>query len=148
MRSGRAGTTPGRSPPANFERAGGGRGLVPGRLAAGRAVREEGRVARRGRRRALPRGGRRGRDGRAPRGERGEDYRSEERNRRRPFTIDVARSGTRKEELLMEPGELEAVRKLRRILSSMQPPEAAQQLVNELQHYPTNKEFLAAVAKA
>jgi transcription termination factor Rho len=62
--------------------------------------------------------------------------------------IDIARSGTRKEELLMEPGELEPVRKLRRILSSMQPPEAAQQLVNELQHYPTNKEFLAAVAKA
>ncbi len=62
--------------------------------------------------------------------------------------IDVARSGTRKEELLFDPGELEAVRKLRRALSEMRPLDAARELVDQLKSYPSNKEFLSAVAKA
>ncbi|MBI4396390.1 MAG: transcription termination factor Rho [Elusimicrobia bacterium] len=62
--------------------------------------------------------------------------------------IDIARSGTRKEELLLDPGELEAVRKLRRALSQMSPVDAARELVDQLHSYPSNKEFLTAVSNA
>lgn len=73
---------------------------------------------------------------------------SREISTRRIFpAIDIAKSGTRKEELLLGPEELGAVRKLRRVLAKMTPVDAAQQLVTELQSYPTNKEFLAAVDK-
>jgi transcription termination factor Rho len=61
--------------------------------------------------------------------------------------IDVAKSGTRKEELLLEPGELNAVRKLRRALAQMTPTDAARELTEQLRGYPTNKEFLADVEK-
>ena len=44
--------------------------------------------------------------------------------------IDVNRSGTRKEELLMHPDELEKVRVLRRVLADMHPVEAMEMLVN------------------
>jgi transcription termination factor Rho len=61
--------------------------------------------------------------------------------------VDVARSGTRKEELLLEPEELKAVRTLRRILSGMDPVDAARWLSEALQNHPTNKSLLAAVEK-
>ncbi len=71
---------------------------------------------------------------------------SREISTRRIFpAIDIAKSGTRKEELLLGAEELQAVRNLRRVLSKMTPVDAAQQLVTELQTYPTNKEFLAAI---
>jgi transcription termination factor Rho len=62
--------------------------------------------------------------------------------------VDINKSGTRKEELLLEPGELEAVRKMRRSLAEFTPVDAARGLVDQLQSFPTNKEFLAAVIKA
>lgn len=58
--------------------------------------------------------------------------------------IAIAKSGTRKEERLLEPGELEAVRKLRRKLLELGPVEAAQKLVEQLEKYSSNKELLAA----
>ncbi|PIU39939.1 MAG: transcription termination factor Rho [Candidatus Omnitrophica bacterium CG07_land_8_20_14_0_80_50_8] len=61
--------------------------------------------------------------------------------------IDISKSGTRKEELLLTPGELESVRKLRRKLLEQGPVEAAQTLVGLLQKYPTNQELLAAFSK-
>lgn len=69
-------------------------------------------------------------------------------NRRIFPAIDIAKSGTRKEELLLDPEELQAVRLLRRALAPMSPLDAAQQLVNELQAHRTNKEFLAAVLRS
>jgi transcription termination factor Rho len=63
--------------------------------------------------------------------------------------VDVTKSGTRKEELLLkEPGELEAVRKLRRILAPANPVEAARELVGQLSKFPTNKAFLAELNKS
>jgi transcription termination factor Rho len=62
--------------------------------------------------------------------------------------IDISKSGTRKEELLLGPAELEPVRKLRRRLLEQGPVEAARTLVSLLEKYPTNKELLATFSKA
>ncbi|HOW28894.1 MAG TPA: transcription termination factor Rho [Elusimicrobiota bacterium] len=59
--------------------------------------------------------------------------------------IDIPKSGTRKEELLLEPAELEAVWKLRRALTEMKPIDAARALVDRLKTYPTNKAFLSTL---
>ncbi len=59
--------------------------------------------------------------------------------------VEIAKSGTRKEELLLEPAELEAIHKLRRRLAEMGSVEAAQVLVGLLEKYPTNKELLASL---
>jgi len=57
--------------------------------------------------------------------------------------IDISKSATRKQELLLEPKELEQVNKFRRGLAALGPIEAAQTLVKKLQQFPTNKELLA-----
>ena len=56
--------------------------------------------------------------------------------------IDISRSGTRKEELLLDPKELELVYRLRRVLSDMNPVESIELLKSRLQKVPTNAEFL------
>ncbi|VTS03849.1 transcription termination factor Rho [Tuwongella immobilis] len=56
--------------------------------------------------------------------------------------IDVNRSGTRKDELLMHPEEFERVRALRRVLSDMHPVEAMEMLTTRLRKFKTNAEFL------
>ncbi|NOX58676.1 MAG: transcription termination factor Rho [Planctomycetes bacterium] len=56
--------------------------------------------------------------------------------------IDVAASGTRKEELLLDPKELELVYRLRRVLSDMNPVEAIELLRTRLAKSRTNAEFL------
>lgn len=56
--------------------------------------------------------------------------------------IDVAASGTRKEELLLDPKELEFVYRLRRVLSDMNPVEAIELLRTRLSKARTNAEFL------
>ena len=56
--------------------------------------------------------------------------------------IDISRSGTRKEELLLDPKELELVYRLRRVLSDMNPVEAVELLKNRLQKVKSNAEFL------
>ncbi len=60
--------------------------------------------------------------------------------------IDIAKSNTRKVELLVEAGELKRVEQFRRNLAGLNPVEAAQLLLKKLQTYPTNKELLATVA--
>lgn len=59
--------------------------------------------------------------------------------------IDLARSGTRKEELLLEPGELEKVRRMRRALSGLTPVEAAGSLIKQLEKFSTNHALLSSV---
>ncbi len=59
--------------------------------------------------------------------------------------IDLARSGTRKEELLLEPGELEKVRKMRRALSGLTPVEATGSLIKQLEKFSTNQALLSAI---
>ncbi len=56
--------------------------------------------------------------------------------------IDVNRSGTRKEELLTHPDELERIRILRRVLADMHPVEAMELLVSKLKRTKNNTEFL------
>ncbi len=59
--------------------------------------------------------------------------------------IDVNRSGTRKEELLMHPEEHEKVRILRRVLADMHPVEAMEMLVNKAKKTKSNLEFLISM---
>ncbi|HDS84711.1 MAG TPA: transcription termination factor Rho [Phycisphaerales bacterium] len=57
-------------------------------------------------------------------------------------TIDISRSGTRREELLLDPKELELVYRLRKVLSEMNIVEAVELLKNRLAKTRTNAEFL------
>jgi len=56
--------------------------------------------------------------------------------------IDISRSGTRREELLLDPKELGLVYRLRRVLSELNPVEAVELLKNRLSKCRTNAEFL------
>jgi transcription termination factor Rho len=57
-------------------------------------------------------------------------------------SIDVNRSGTRREEKLMDPEEYRRVCALRRILSEMNPPDAMEKLTGLLRKSKSNAEFL------
>jgi transcription termination factor Rho len=59
--------------------------------------------------------------------------------------IDVNRSGTRKEDLLMEAEELRRVYILRKVLSDMNPVEAMELLVNRMSRTKGNAEFLMSM---
>lgn len=56
--------------------------------------------------------------------------------------LDIAKSSTRREELLLNPKDIEKVRRLRRALSSLKPVDGASTLVELLEKYPTNAELL------
>ena len=60
--------------------------------------------------------------------------------------IDVAASGTRREELLMDPKELELVYRLRKVLADMNVVESMELLKSRLGKHKTNAEFLMAMA--
>jgi transcription termination factor Rho len=59
--------------------------------------------------------------------------------------IDIAKSGTRKEEKLIDPSLLGTFQALRRILVQMQPQEAMLKLVDRLGRTKTNEEFFQLV---
>jgi transcription termination factor Rho len=59
--------------------------------------------------------------------------------------IDVNRSGTRKEDLLMDPEELRRMYILRKVLSDMNPVEAMELLVNRMTRTKSNAEFLMSM---
>ncbi len=59
--------------------------------------------------------------------------------------IDINRSGTRKEELLLHPDELDRVRTLRRVLADMHPVEAMELLTSRLRKAKSNAEFLMSM---
>jgi transcription termination factor Rho len=61
--------------------------------------------------------------------------------------MNLAESGTRKEELLLGPESTEKMARLRRRLMSMPPIGQMQTLLEELTKYPTNEALLAAMAK-
>ena len=61
--------------------------------------------------------------------------------------IDIAASGTRREELLMEPEELKLVYRLRKVLADMNVVEAMELLKSRLGKYASNPEFLMSMAK-
>jgi transcription termination factor Rho len=56
--------------------------------------------------------------------------------------IDINRSGTRKEELLLEPGVLNRVWILRKLLSSLNPVDSMEFLLDKIKGTKDNKEFL------
>ncbi len=56
--------------------------------------------------------------------------------------IDIGASGTRKEEKLFGPKEIEKVRRLRGALASLKPVEAMERLLKKLSEFDTNEEFL------
>jgi len=62
--------------------------------------------------------------------------------------VDINLSGTRREELLLAPKDLEAITRMRRALAGAPPVEAIQKLLNGLQKIKTNKEFLKQLATA
>lgn len=59
--------------------------------------------------------------------------------------IDVNASGTRKEELLLNPEELRRIYILRKVLSDMNPVEAMELLINRMNRTKTNAEFLQSM---
>ncbi len=61
--------------------------------------------------------------------------------------IDIEMTGTRKEELLMEPAEAAAVWKLRSVLHSLDPAAAIELLIKKTRETKNNAEFLSALQK-
>lgn len=72
---------------------------------------------------------------------------SREISSRRIFpAIDLTKSGTRKEELLIDPSELPTIQKIRRSLAELGTVEAIKTLIDHLQKFPTNRQMLAALS--
>jgi transcription termination factor Rho len=68
---------------------------------------------------------------------------------RRVFpALDIAQSGTRKEERLLDPEVLRRITLLRRTLVQLQPVEAMESLVRKLGEFPSNAAFLERIAVA
>lgn len=59
--------------------------------------------------------------------------------------IDINRSGTRREELLLKEDELKMIWTLRRVLNDMNPVEAMEMLVKRIERTKSNEEFLATL---
>jgi transcription termination factor Rho len=59
--------------------------------------------------------------------------------------IDVNKSGTRREELLMHEEELRLIWILRRVLNDMNPVEAMELLIKKMKRADTNEEFLLSM---
>lgn len=60
--------------------------------------------------------------------------------------IDINKSGTRREELLLEPKELETVFALRKAMSTMSVADITEELITEIMGTKTNEEFLEKMA--
>jgi transcription termination factor Rho len=61
-------------------------------------------------------------------------------------SIDILRSGTRKEELLIKQEELNRAWILRKVLSALSPVEAMELLLDRLSKSKNNKEFLESMS--
>ena len=62
--------------------------------------------------------------------------------------IEIAASGTRREELLFDPAELQEVWKLRRVLLALESGPALELLIDRLKTTKSNAEFLLTIAKS
>ncbi len=60
--------------------------------------------------------------------------------------IDVAKSGTRKEELLLPRADLNRIWVLRKVLTPLSPPEAMELLLSKMGKTKSNQEFLASMS--
>ncbi|RLS38913.1 MAG: transcription termination factor Rho [Planctomycetota bacterium] len=60
-------------------------------------------------------------------------------------SIDITKSGTRREEKILAPDLLEGITMLRRSLISLNPVEAMEQLTKTMDRFPTNREFLSRI---
>jgi transcription termination factor Rho len=66
---------------------------------------------------------------------------------RRVFpSIDLTRSGTRKEELLLEQHELNRTWVLRKVLTPLNPVESMELLLDKMAKYKSNAEFLDSMS--
>ena len=61
--------------------------------------------------------------------------------------ININRSGTRREELLMEPEELQKIWILRKVLHSMDELDAMEFMLNKLKSTKTNSEFFESMKR-
>ncbi len=61
--------------------------------------------------------------------------------------IDIARSGTRREDLLFKPQEQEAMDIMRKAFNGLKPDEAVDNILNMFAHTKTNEEFVQQVKK-
>ncbi len=66
-------------------------------------------------------------------------------NRRIYPAIDIQKSGTRKEDLLLPPEDLNRIWILRKLLSSMNPADAMEFLLDKMSHTKNNQEFFASM---
>ena len=62
--------------------------------------------------------------------------------------VDIEASGTRKEELLLAPDELDAVWKLRRVLASLEGGASLELLIDKLRQTKSNEQFLQLIQKS
>ncbi len=62
--------------------------------------------------------------------------------------IDIEKSGTRKEELIMPPEEAQIVWKLRRVLHALDPNAAIELLIDKIRATRSNSEFLEEISKS
>jgi len=60
--------------------------------------------------------------------------------------IDISRSGTRREELLLDEKEMKLIYRLRRVLSELNPVEAVELLKSRLKKTRSNAEFLMTMS--
>ncbi|MEW5705227.1 MAG: transcription termination factor Rho [Actinomycetota bacterium] len=61
--------------------------------------------------------------------------------------IDIDKSGTRKEELILPPDEAQLIWKLRRVLHALDPGAAVELLIDKMKETKSNQEFLMQIAK-
>jgi len=62
--------------------------------------------------------------------------------------LDIPKSSTRREELLLNPKDMQSIRDLRRTLTGLKPIEATRRLVELLQEYPSNTALLSFIKES
>ena len=62
-------------------------------------------------------------------------------------SIDVQKSGTRKEELLIAPDQLKKIWVLRKVLNPLEPQDCMEMLLSKMGKTNNNEEFLASISK-
>ena len=61
--------------------------------------------------------------------------------------IDIAKSGTRREDLLLEPEELEAINIMRKAINGLKSDEAVDKILDMFKRTRDNREFIQTVGK-
>jgi len=62
--------------------------------------------------------------------------------------LDIAKSSTRREELLLNAKDIQSIRALRRGLTNLKPAEGARKLIELLEKFPTNAELLSITSES